>query len=473
MQTNATHLFKISALAALIMVSGCSQYQSIEQLQTEINEVQTPEKFSDVEFSTGEPVAMWWTQLHDESLVKLIDQALVKNHSLAIAQASLSESQALLRVQQQDQWPQVQAQIAAQRQKTSADIRTAGAPAITETYQGGFTAAWELDLFGSVVNQVKAAKATLAAREANLRAVRVSVSSEVAHAYLSLRGAQHQREVAKDNIVNLRKTLSMTQRLLDIGRGNQFDVSRAQTQLAITEASLPQLEFQISQALNRLSVLTGEYDESLRNQLAEVTALPSMPTLSNIGTPRELIRRRPDIEQAEQELIGAVARYNVSVADLYPRITFNGGFGYLSTDLDRLGETPTETFNIGPSIHWAAFDLGRVKANIRAADARAQAKLAEFEQRVLLALEETDNALQSFSREEQRRSKLFVALQASENSLSIAQKKYELGAENFLSVLDAERARLDVSAQLAQSETKVLQDLIAVYKSLSGGVVNL
>ncbi|VUD42160.1 Outer membrane protein OprM [Thalassocella blandensis] len=484
----------ISAITLMMFISGCAGYRSVEDTEQYRDSITLPAEYSTAGVSqkisinsadgSGStelastslmstanvaPVKQWWQELKDPQLTQLIEQALTQNYSLAMAKASLEESRALLSHQKLERFPQVQASATGVREKSSEDVRLPGAEVITETYSAGFDASWELDLFGSVHNKVKAAKATLAESEAGVQAMRISVAAETAAAYIDLRGAQHQLDVAQDNAQNLRRTLQLTQRLKEIGRADQLDVSRAQAQLSLTEATIPGYSANITIALNRLSVLTGEHNEQLRQALAESQALPDVPPLLQIGKPAELIRRRPDIQQAEQSLAAAIARYNVRVADLYPSITFNGGLGYLATDLDRLGESSTEMFSFGPSIRWAAFDLGRVHAQIRAADARTQAQVANFKQQVLRALEDTDNALQTFSHEEERRAKLIEAFNASQQSASIAQKKYEIGAENFLSVLIAEREKLNVSAQLAASDAKVLQDLIVVYKNLSGG----
>ena len=255
----------------------------------------------------------------------------------------------------------------------------------------------------------------------------------------------------------------------EVGRGDQLDSARAEAQLKLTRASIPSLKAQINLSINRLAVLSGEAPETLRTQLTVDQPLPSLPTALAVGDPLSLLQRRPDIQAAEQALKGAVAEYNVRVADLYPRISLDGSLGYLSTDWSRLGEEPTETFVFAPSIRWAAFDLGRVHAHINAADARAQARLAEFEQSVQRALEETDNALQNFSREEERRATLQQAARASTQAARFARQKFEIGSGDFFSVLDAERSQLDINAQLAQSETQLLLNLIAIYKALGGG----
>lgn len=457
-------------LALPLLISACSSYKSVEDASAAARLPETAETFAlDGRFNHEQPVADWWAQLHDVELNQLIGNALAHNHNIRIAQASLEESRALLRNSRYDWFPTVEAEVNSTRQKLSSELVPAGGQRINEAYQAGFDASWELDLFGRINNQVKLNRAQLRARQADLHAAQVSVAAEVASAYITLRGNQYLLAVAEDNARNQGETFQLTQRFADVGRADQLDISRAQAQLELTRSSIPGLQAQINIALNRLGVLTNQPSAELKEQLAQPQSLPSLPAALAVGNPVELLKRRPDIQRAEQALSGAVAEYNVRVADLYPRITLNGNIGYLSSDWSRLGEEPTETFSFAPSIRWAAFNLGRVQAQIDAADARTQARLAEFEQSVLRALEETDNALQSFSREEDRRLRLREAAQASTRAARFARQRFEIGSSDFLSVLDAERSQLDINAQLAQSETQLLLNLIAVYKALGGG----
>lgn len=424
-----------------------------------------------------QPVAAWWSQLNDEQLNQLIAEALQQNHSIRIAQASLAESRALLRDSKLDRYPTVEANATGVRQKQSADVVGAGVGAvvgatgsrISETYAAGFDASWELDIFGRVRNGVKLSQAQLAAREADLQAAHVTIAAEVASAYISLRGNQYLLDVALRNVLNQQETLQLTQRFEEVGRGDQLDVARAESQLELTRSTIPALSARVNVALNRIGVLTGKPTDALKQELAQMKSLPEIPASFAVGNPADLLKRRPDIRHAEQALAGAVAEYNIRVADIYPSVTFTGGLGYLSTDWTRLGNSETDTFSFSPRIQWAAFNLGRVNAQIDAADARTQMRIAEFEQQILVALEEADNALQNFSREEERRTGLQRALNASNQAAEIASKKYEVGSGDFLTVLDAQRSQLVVSAELAQSDMQVLLNLIAVYKSLGGG----
>lgn len=468
---NQKSLIKVFSVALLpLMISACSGFKSVENAQQLAQLPVTPAAFTLPQgVSAEKPVADWWAQLHDAQLNQLIADSLQHNHSIRIAQASLEESRAYLRNSKLDRYPTVEASASGTRQRQSVDISGDINAPITETFQTGFDASWELDIFGRVRNGVKLSKAQVAARKADLQAAQVSVAAEVASAYISLRGNQYLLDVAERNAKNQQESLQLTQRFEEVGRGDQLDVARAEAQLELTRATIPALQAQVNTSLNRIGVLTGTPTEQLKTSLAEVKSLPEIPASFAVGNPADLLKRRPDIRRAEQALAGSVAEYNIRVADLYPGISFTGGLGYLSTDWDRLGNQETETFSFTPRIHWAAFNLGRVDAQIDAADARTHQRIAEFEQRVLVALEETDNALQNFAREEERRTGLQRALAASNQAAFFARKKFEVGSSDFLTVLDAERSQLNVSAQLAQSDMQVLLNLVAVYKTLGGG----
>ena len=464
-------ILKLFSLALLpLVISACSNFKSVEHARDLAQVPAAPNAFElSARMNEQQPVASWWAQLQDEQLNKLIADSLQQNHSIRIAQASLEESRALLRNSKLDRYPTVEAGVSGTRQKNSADIVGASDSRISETYQAGFDASWELDLFGRVSNGVKLSKAQLAAREADLQAAQVSIAAEVASAYISLRGNQYLLDVALRNVLIQQETFQLTQRFEEVGRGDQLDVARAESQLELTRATIPSLNARVNVALNRIGVLTGKPTEALKTELTQVKSLPEIPASFAVGNPADLLKRRPDVRRAEQALAGAVAEYNIRVADLYPSVTFTGAIGYVSTDWTRLGNSGTDTFSFSPRIQWAAFNLGRVNAQIDAADARTQARIAGFEQQVLVALEETDNALQNFSREEERRKGLQRALATSNQASAFARQRFEVGSSDFLSVLDAQRAQLVVSAELAQSDMQVLLNLVAVYKSLGGG----
>ena len=194
-----------------------------------------------------------------------------------------------------------------------------------------------------------------------------------------------------------------------------------------------------------------------------------MPALA-VGSPELLLRRRPDIRAAERSLAAATARIGIAMADLFPRVVFVGSVALQAETFAGLSKGGSDTWNFGPRISWAALDLGRVQARIKAADARAEGSLALYELTVLAALEETENALVDFGREQTRQQFLQESAQASQQASDLAHQRYEAGASDFLSVLDAERTLLEAQDRLAASQTRTATALVAVYKALGGGI---
>jgi multidrug efflux system outer membrane protein len=419
--------------------------------------------------STAAVEVAWWRGFQEDKLDQLVDQALAKNHNLRIATARLREARAIRGETQLDRYPIVTAQGEYTRERQSAAVVPASADRDRELYNVGFDASWELDFFGRVRRSIEASSADVGAAEAVRRDVVVSLLAEVARNYFELRGAQNQLAVARRNAENQRQLLDLTHALLDAGRGTELDVSRAEAQLNITLASIPPLETTINRSMYRLGVLIGAEPTALVQDLSEPLPLPGLPELVALGQPADLLRRRPDIRVAERNLAAATARVGVATADLFPRVALLGSVGLEANSLVGLGKGGSDTFAIGPSIFWAAFDLGRVRARIRAADARTEAALAQYEQRVLLALEETENSLVDFNRQQARRDLLRASARASEKAAALARLRYQSGVADFLTVLDAERVLLDAQDRLADSETRTATALIAVYKALGGG----
>jgi multidrug efflux system outer membrane protein len=299
--------------------------------------------------------------------------------------------------------------------------------------------------------------------------VLVTLISEVARNYLELRGAQNELAVARGNVENERDTLDVTAAKFKAGRATELDTARARAQLESTLASIPPLEAAVKHSIHRLGVLTGQQPTALESELAPPAPIPALPPLVNIGNPADLLRRRPDIRSAESSLAAATARIGVQTADLFPRVTFNGNLGVQANTVSRLFGNGADTYSFGPSITWAALDLGHVLARVKAANAQADAQLAAYEKTVLSALEETENALVDFGREQVRRDYLRQSERSATQAMALARQRYEGGVDDFLPVLDAQRTQLSIQAQLAQSETRAATSLVAIYKALGGG----
>jgi multidrug efflux system outer membrane protein len=420
-------------------------------------------------YSDGEVPAQFWTQFGDPTLDQLIADALGANHDLRIALAKLSEARALYHEREFDYAPTVTASGGYTKERFSQLQSPTGQPLTEQFYDAGFDAFWELDLFGRVRRQVESQHAQVQAAEATLRDAQVSVTGELARTYFELRGEQLQLAVARRNVENQGETLALTRARLEAGRGTEFDASRAQAQLSSTLATIGPLEAAVARSIHRLAVLTGRPPDALDAQLTPSRELPALPAISAIGDPAGLLRRRPDIRIAERQLAAATAEVGVAIADYFPHVTFTGNYTYTAAEIGSFGQSPTVGYLIGPRISWAAFDLGRVHARVSGSRARADGVLAGYEQSVLRALEETENALVTHARTRQSLQDAADAAAASRTAAQIARDRYEGGVADFLDVLDAERTQLSAEDSLAQSRTAAATSLVAVYKALGGG----
>jgi len=456
-------------LLPLLLFAGCAVGPNYKTPKTSLppafaNGVQT-------NFTTGETVTNWWHSFNDSQLNNLIERSLTNNHDLRIATANLREARALRRFNQFDLLPAVNGNASYVNTRVSKDrvFGFPGVPRSQELYDVGFDASWELDFFGRVRRSIQASTAEEQAAEGNRRSVQVSLVSEVARNYFELRGAQNELAVARRNAENQRETVNITQARLEGGRGTELDVARARAQLNSTLATIPPLETEMERALHRLAVLAGQQPTAFVADLKQPAPLPALPALVAISNPENLLRRRPDVRVAERRLAAATARIGVATADLFPRVTFNGSVALEASTLTGLGEPGADSWSFGPHITWAALDLGHVRARIQVADARAQAALAFYERTVLTTLEETENALVDFGREQKRRDFLRESVAASESAANLARQRFENGATDFLTVLDAERVLLEAQDQLARSQTRAATALVAVHKALGGG----
>jgi multidrug efflux system outer membrane protein len=404
-------------------------------------------------------------------LTRLVDDALAANHDLRIALARYDRARAFLRESGLDRFPTVTANATAADQRASAD-QFPGATRDQrdgESYDAGIAAAWELDFFGRVRRNVEADRADAEASAADLAVAQVGVVAELAQSYFQLRGLQQQLDVARGNADNQRGSLELVQARLDAGSGTQLDVAQAESQLESTLALIPALESEIAVAAHRIAVLTGRQPSELVAELETPAPLPALPAHIPVGAPGDLLRRRPDVHAAERRLAGATARIGVATADLFPRFTLGGLIGTQAIDSDALFERDSETRAIALGIDWTFLDVGRVRSRIAAADADAAGNLASYEQTVLLALEETENALVRYTRLQREREHLEAAAAAGSEAARLARLRFDGGIADFLQVLDAERSQLATEDRLVQSETRSAVALVALYRSMAGG----
>ncbi|HEX5208120.1 MAG TPA: efflux transporter outer membrane subunit [Steroidobacteraceae bacterium] len=411
----------------------------------------------------------FWKQFDDPVLNGMIGDALAANYDLRIALGRLVQARALRNESRFDLAPTVTASGGYTKQRVPAVENPGGGAYTSKLYDAGFDATWELDFFGGVRRSIEARNAELEGEEANLHDAQVSVIAEVARNYFELRGAQTQLAVARGNVKNQQQVLALAQAQLEAGSGTDLDVARAQSQLSTTLSTIGPLEAAVSRSIHRLGVLTGRDPDALTDVLSAPHELPPLPQIVPVGTPEELLRRRADIRSAERNLAASTALVGVAVSDLFPKVTFTGNFGYAAAEPAGLGSAASRSYMIGPGITWAAFNLGRVHAEIAGARAGAVIALDQYHGTVLNALQETEDALVTHARDRDQLLHAQDAARASATAAKLAQIRYKGGMVDFLSVLDAERTQLETEDALARSRTEAATSLIAVYKALGGG----
>lgn len=414
------------------------------------------------------PDVDWWREFNDPTLNTLIEQAAASNYDVRIAIANLRASRALLQGGRLELAPIITAQGSVTREKQSQAV---GIPYNFDAdyYDAGFDASWEIDIFGRVRRSVEALRADYESEEAAWQDMLRSVVGEVARSYVELRGVQYRLAVAERNTLNQEETYQLTLALLAGGRGTDLDIARALAQLETTRASIGPLQAAETDTINRLKVLVGGDSAELRKLLTVPAELPQPPELIAVDDPASMLRRRPDIRTVERQLAAATARTGAAVADYFPRVTFSGSAGRRATSVSDLDNSSAERYTFGPRISWAALDMGRVRAQVTASDARTEAALANWEKTVQMALQETESALNRYSRTQETAARLRVAASSSAQAADLARLRYRYGADSFLTVLDAERRQLEAEDLLAAAETNASLAAVAVYKSLGGG----
>ncbi|MEY4761973.1 MAG: hypothetical protein RLZZ200_1829 [Pseudomonadota bacterium] len=458
-------------LAIAAVLSGCAVGPTY---RTPADPVKGPLVGAELVASVDGPVDIrWWRRFGDETLTRLVSQALSSNKDLVAADARLRAARALRRAQFADFLPVItgRASGTSQRQSQSLLSSPVGAPVQRDSdlYDAGFDASWELDLFGRTRRLNQAAKAESGAAQASRDGVLLSVAAEVARNYFELRGAQEQLDMAHRNIETQNHVLDLVRAREDAGRGSALDTARADAQVATTESTLPTLEATASRAMRRIEVLTGVVPGTLEKDLSAAAPLPSLPQELALGDAASLLRRRPDVRVAERTLAADTARVGVAVSDLFPRVSVNAGLGLSSMRLDTLGDAGSDRRSLGASLSWNVFDLVHLSQRLKAAGAQADARLADYEQTVLTALEETENALTDYGRERQRLAQLERAAKSSLLASDLATQRFETGVSDFLTALDAYRSAIEADAQFAASRTRAATLLVAVFKSLGGG----
>lgn len=423
-----------------------------------------------IHVSTALPSTPFWSDLGDTTLTMLIREAQRANMDVRIAQSRLTSARAARRLASYDLVPTITGTGSTARQQFS----VAQTPGLTsqlpaqQLWDVGFDASWEVDMFGRVGRTVRAQSALAESSQYGLEDVQVTVASEVARTYFDLRGAQRQLAVSQRNAANQRNIVKLTEDRLAAGSGTAFDTERAKSVLYLTLAATPGLESQIALDRNRLAVLLGRAPNALPSALLDSGPLLRLPDTLFVGSPGQLVHRRPDVLRAERQLAARSLFVGAARADYLPRVTLSARAGYTANSADSLFKRGNSRLLFGPVLTFPLFDVGRVRERVEVAQAGQDEAQATYNATVLQALEESEGALVTYDRAHARLAILESAVRSSAKAADLAQQRFEAGLTDFLQVLDAERTLLDAENQLAQGQTSAATALVAVYKAVGG-----
>lgn len=409
-----------------------------------------------------------WAGFGSSELDALITRALAANTTIAQSLSSLNEARALSGLSVYSWFPTVTASAGREKAQFSTEDPLAPGGIQTDTYRAGFDASWEIDLFGSLRNEYHSIDRRVEARTASLADAQLSIVAETAQTWFSLVGARATLALRREQLSNLVDNIKILDARVKAGSSNALDRAQAEAQRRAVAASVPTAEAELVRQEQRLAVLTAWPIETLRTNLSPTIELPALPELVTTGTPEEWMKRRPDIRAAERELAASYSDIGDEMAEYFPKITLLGGFGWTGQSENSIGNDDAERWSYGPSITWSFLDFGRVHQHVKAAEARRDGQLAAYQETVLKALEETENALAGFRAANQAEDELRLGAQAAAEAARLARRRYDVGAGDYLAVLIADRQKLDFEDQHVQSETRRATALAALYKALAG-----
>jgi len=438
-------------------------------------EVATPDAWQlavaeQLEPGTVSTLQAWWTVFDDPVLTDLIERTRRDNLDLQIAVSRVREARAQLAVASGEKMPVIEGSGSLAATKMS-DDGPLGQIAPEDGFSAhglislGIDAAWEIDVFGRVRRTIEAAGAAYDASIEDQRDVMVTLFAEVALAYADLRGMQQRIVIARDNADAQAEILTLTEDLFNDGITSRLDVAQARSTLAGTRAQIPLFEVGLQQARNRLAVLIGETPEALQSELEQTGAIPAPTESVDAGVPADVLRQRPDIRAAERQIAAQTALVGVATADLYPTFGLSGFFGMQARSFN---SNPL-TFGVSSPVQMNLFDRDSIRSNIVVQEEVTQQALLYYQNAVLRAIAEVDNAIGSYNQYRARSELLRQAVEASRDALDLVKIQYTTGVTDFNNVLDTERLLYQQEDQLVATEVNVAFSLIALYKALGGG----
>ncbi|CCB88540.1 efflux transporter outer membrane subunit [Simkania negevensis] len=412
----------------------------------------------------------WWTQFEDPMLNVLIHEAISQNLDLKIALEKINQVRAQYQIKAAELAPKLDMTVEERRSRISQNLfdSTFLGPPMQNFYKIGFDASWEIDIFGKRRREKESAFYEYEAERENARDIYITLLGDVAQSYIEIRSLQHQIQITKKQIFIQRELLDLTSNLFEAGLASEIDQKEVQALLESIRASLPPLEIALKQTIHGLATLLGKAPENFENEFVDETPIPLSSQEIPLGLPSDLLRRRPDIRKAERLLAAATANIGAAIADLFPRFSLIGDYGFQSNNSSNWLKAQSRTWSIGPSMNWPILYFGRIRENIRAQNSLQEQALLSYEQTILTALEDVENSLVAYYKEETRRSRLEKEVEAKHRAYELKRDLYLSGLADFQTFLQADQDLLNSENDLISSTQQLSTYLVSLYKALGG-----
>ena len=457
----------ILSLALLLALSGCAVGPDYHRPP-----IESPKAFRFEEKEAKDVInTEWWQQFQDPVLNDLIGVALAENKDVKIAAARIEEFLGRLGTTRSQLFPQLGANVVSQRQRVS-QVGVVPPPEGTginfTNYEAALSASWEIDLFGKLRRQTEAARASVLASEEGRRATILTLVSSVAASYVNLRDLDQQLVIARDTTASRAESLKVFEQRYAGGTISEMELAQNRSEYESAAATVPQLEIQVAQQENALSVLLGRNPGPVtRGRDITQLELPPVPS----GLPSELLERRPDLRQAEDNLIAANANIGAARAQYFPTITLTGAFGSASTKLMDLFTGPARTWSYAGNVTMPIFTAGGIAGQVRVAEAQRQQALLFYQQAIQNAFREVEDALVSLQKSREQLASQGRQVEALGTYARLARVRYDEGYTSYIEVLDAERSLFNAQVSYTQTQGTVFTSLVNVYKAMGGGWV--
>lgn len=424
------------------------------------------------ELPPDEP-ALWWQVFDDPVLDGLIAQATANNFDLRIAVERIDQYRAAYGIASSELYPDIGSIADYTRNRvpggddTQTGFSLGGKP--YNSYEVGLDASWEIDLFGRIARGIQAAAGDLQATVEDWRYMLVTMRADVASSYISIRTLQARLAVANKDIESQRRFVALVEQKIATGTATASELAQAQAQLAETESLIPQIGASMATETASLALLLGTTPGPLTESMPEAGGIPRVPAEVAIGIPADLLRRRPDIREAERTLAAATARIGQATANLYPKLTLTGQFGFGASSFADLLAWSSRAYAAGPGFSWDIFNGGRLRSAVNQQESITRQALLQYEKTVVQAIGEVESSLVAFTLAARQRDDLAKAMAASQLAYDLSLQQYEHGVTDFLTVITVQQSLLEVEDSLRQAQGLCADTLVELYRSLGGG----